>query len=140
MSIVHFMCRFLRFRFRARFYFSRFPLARLQVEGMPFDISNNVFLNHLTLEAFQRTLHGFTFAELDFNQTRHSLSCVRGEPRHACPIRLETGGRCERRFSIEACSSAERVFAYCSMSLSANTADSTVARLSSRCRHNSGSS
>ena len=49
--------------------------ARLQIEGMPLDLFNDVFLLHLTLEASEGVFQGFTVLESYFSQ-----SCDTSQP------------------------------------------------------------
>ena len=49
-----------------------FLFTRLQIEGMPFDFFNDVFLLHLPLEAPERVLQSFTFLEPDFRQSNYT--------------------------------------------------------------------
>jgi hypothetical protein len=58
---------------RQRLFNAQF-LARLQVERMPLDLFNDVFLLHLTLEAPEGVLQSFTFLESDFSQKKHLLT------------------------------------------------------------------
>src|ERR1019366_2931909 len=43
-------------------------LARLQVEGVPFDLSDDVLLQNLSLEAAERVLHRLAILELYLSQ------------------------------------------------------------------------
>ena len=44
-------------------------LARLQIEGVPLDLFDDVFLLHLALEASEGVFQGFTVLESYFSQT-----------------------------------------------------------------------
>jgi len=48
-------------------------LTRLQIEGMPLDLFNDVFLLHLPLEAPKGVFQGFTVLESDFCQNLRHL-------------------------------------------------------------------
>ena len=50
-------------------------VTRLQIEGMLFDVLDDVFLLHLALEAAERALYGLAFLDLDFcHALRHPLT------------------------------------------------------------------
>jgi hypothetical protein len=48
-------------------------LARLQIEGVPLDLLDNIFLQNLSLETPERTLHRFAVMDVNFCQ-RNFLS------------------------------------------------------------------
>ena len=43
-------------------------LARLQIEGVTFDLFDDVFLLHLAFKSPERVFQGFTVLESDFSQ------------------------------------------------------------------------
>src|SRR4051794_643845 len=47
-------------------------LARLQIEGMPFDLFNDVFLLNLPLEAAKGVFKRFALLKLNFCQTKYT--------------------------------------------------------------------
>jgi hypothetical protein len=71
---------------RQRLFDAQF-FARLQVEGVPLDFFNDVFLLHLTLEASEGVLQGFTLLESDFSQSENTSQPTTDSP---AAIRLGT--------------------------------------------------
>ena len=66
---VLFLARFLTSSLARESGFDTLFLAGLQVEGVAFDLLDNVFLLHLALEAAQSVLEGFSLLKSYFCQT-----------------------------------------------------------------------
>jgi hypothetical protein len=56
----------IAFSRQCRFY--TLLLARFQIEGVPLDVFNNVFLEHFAFEALQRAFQAFAFVNLNLSQ------------------------------------------------------------------------
>ena len=56
------------------------PLTRLQIERMPLDFFDDVLLEHLALEAFERTLQALAIMNLNFSQRNSPQFLIRIDP------------------------------------------------------------
>ena len=68
-TLVLFFARFLTSSLARESGFHMLFLAGLQVEGVAFDLLDNVFLLHLALEAAQSVLEGFSLLKSTLRQT-----------------------------------------------------------------------
>ena len=67
-ALLNFPAAFLPVAFaRQRLFYAQL-FTRLQIEGMPFDLFDDVFLLHLAFEAPEGVFQGFTFLESYFSQ------------------------------------------------------------------------
>jgi hypothetical protein len=68
-ALILFFARFLTSSLARESGFDTLFLAGFQVEGVAFDLLDNVFLLHLALEAAQSVLEGFSLLQSYFCQT-----------------------------------------------------------------------
>ena len=59
---------FLAIAFAGEGFLGALLLAGLQIEGMPFDLFDDIFLLDLPLEPAQRTFESFSLLNVDFSQ------------------------------------------------------------------------